>query len=202
MTSNTLFTIGHSTHDASAFLNLLKQNRITAVADVRSSPFSRFAPQFNREAVNHLLDVVGIKYVFMGKELGARSDKADCYIDGRVQFELLAKTPEFNHGIERLLSGALTERIAIMCAEQEPLDCHRTVLVARVLVSRSSEVHHIHGDGHIESHANAMKRLMVSFGLHQPDLFRTADERLAEALSRQESRIAFVNDALRIGGTM
>jgi len=201
MTPHKVFTVGHSTHSVSTFLGLLQKHGITAVADVRSIPVSRFTPQFNRYAVERGLSDVGIKYVFLGKELGARTEDAGCYVDGRVRYGLLARTPDFVSGIERLRKGARSERIAVMCAEQEPLDCHRCVLVARVLEEHGTAVAHIHGDGHAEDHAAAMRRLMANFGLDQEDLFRTSDERLEEALERQEQRIAYVNEDLRTNGT-
>ncbi len=200
MTPNPVLTIGHSTHSVSSFLSLLRKHGITAIADVRSAPASRVTPQFNRDAVEHSLCDASIKYVFLGKELGARTTDATCYVDGRVQYSRLARTPDFANGIERLLKGAQTERIAIMCAEQEPLDCHRTVLIARVLGEHGVAIDHIHGDGHIESHILAMRRLMARFGLDEADLFHTPTERLQEALSRQEHRIAYVNEELRIDG--
>jgi uncharacterized protein (DUF488 family) len=202
MTLNALCTIGHSTHSVSRFLALLQLHGITAVADVRSAPISRFTPQFNRGVVERSLHDAGIKYVFLGRELGARTNDLACYVDGRVQYGRLAQTSEFAKGIERLLKGAQTERIAIMCAECEPLDCHRTVLIARVLTERGATVSHIHGDGHAESHGVAMRRLMARFGLDEADLFHSPTERLEEALSRQEHRIAYVNEGLRADGTL
>ncbi|MEU6153730.1 DUF488 domain-containing protein [Actinosynnema sp. NPDC047251] len=178
-------------------VKLLRQHKVTAIADVRSVPVSRFTPQFNRSSIQRGLHEVDIKYAFLGRELGARTEDSACYIDGRVQYDRLAKTPEFASGIERLLKGAHTERIAVMCTEGEPLDCHRTVLVARVLTEHGVTVDHIHSDGRIESHYSAMERLMAMFGLAEADLFRTPTERLEEALSRQECRIAYVNDEFR-----
>ncbi|MEV0049031.1 DUF488 domain-containing protein [Saccharopolyspora shandongensis] len=201
MTPSTVLTIGHSTHDLPTLVRLLRQHEVTAVADVRSLPVSRFTPQFNRGSVERGLREAGIKYVFLGKELGARTEDSTCYVDGRVQYGRLAQTSEFVSGIERLVRGAQTERIAVMCTEGEPLDCHRTVLVARVLTDRGVTVGHIHSDGRVESHTSAMERLMVRFGLAEDDLFRTPAERLEEALSRQEHRIAYVNEELRADGT-
>ncbi|MEU7748219.1 DUF488 domain-containing protein [Nonomuraea sp. NPDC049158] len=194
MTPSTLLTIGHSTHSFSIFLNLLRQHGITAVADVRSIPVSRFTPQFNRDIAKRGLYDAGIKYVFLGKELGARTNDATCYVDGRVQYRRLAQTSEFASGIKRLLQGARTERIAIMCTEQEPLDCHRTVLIARVLAEHGVAIDHIHGDGHAESHTSAMQRLLAKFGLDQDDILYTPSERLEQALNRQERQIAYFNE--------
>ncbi|MEU9486418.1 DUF488 domain-containing protein [Streptomyces decoyicus] len=193
MSSNMLMTIGHSTHNFSTFIELLRNNRVTAVADVRSIPASQFAPQFNRRSLEPRLHKSGIKYVFLGHELGARTEDTTCYVDGRVQYSRLAQTRAFLNGIERLMKGASNERIAVMCSEGEPLNCHRTVLISRVLAQRGATVHHVHGDGWVESHDSAMGRLMKKFGLAEPELFRTPAERLEEALSRQEGRIAYVN---------
>ncbi|GCD44293.1 DUF488 family protein [Streptomyces paromomycinus] len=200
MTTSTVYTVGHSTHSMSQFLSLLQKHGVSAVADVRSTPASRFTPQFNRHSVTPALHDAGIKYVFLGKELGARPDNGTCYVDGQVQFGRLAQTPDFISGIDRLRNGAQNERIAVMCAEQEPLDCHRCVLVSRVLEETGTTVEHIHSDGHIESHAMAMRRLMAIFGLDQAELFRTPAERLQEALGRQEKRIAYVNEEFHNNG--
>jgi uncharacterized protein (DUF488 family) len=188
-----ILTIGHSTHVIEHFLGLLSEHDVSAVADVRSVPASRFTPQFNRDALQRSLAEVGIRYVFLGRELGARSDDRSCYVNGQVQYGRIAQTAPFGRGIERLLNGSATERIAVMCAEQEPLDCHRTVLVSRVLDERGASLAHIHGDGRLEPHVEAMLRLMSGFGLDQDDLFHTREELLSEALARQEQRIAYVD---------
>src|SRR5438128_442764 len=109
MTPSTVLTIGHSTHDLPSLVRLLRRHEVTAVADVRSVPVSRFTPQFNRGSVERGLHDVGVKYVFLGKELGARTEDASCYVDGRVRYGRLAQTPEFASGIERLMEGAQTE---------------------------------------------------------------------------------------------
>jgi len=197
MTSGTILTIGHSTHDLPGLVELLRQHDVTAVADIRSVPASRFAPQFNRGPVQKGLREAGIRYVFLGKELGASTHDSSCYVDGQLQYRRLARTSEFRSGIDRLMKGARTERITLLCAEGEPLDCHRTVLVARVLAEYGAVIGHIHPDGRLESHADAMERLMTRFQLAEPDLFRTPSERLDEALSRQEHRIAYVNEYFR-----
>ncbi|MFZ4207908.1 DUF488 family protein [Streptomyces griseoincarnatus] len=198
MTLNQIMTIGHSTHQLPDFLKLLQCAEVTAVADVRSVPASRFTPQFNRRSLEIGLREGGIKYVFLGEELGARTKDATCYVNGRVQYARLAQTREFLRGIERLEKGAGGERIAIMCSESEPLNCHRTVLIARVLSDRGITISHIHADGRVESHASAMRRLMDKFGLAQDELFRTPEERLHDALSRQEDEIAYVSEESRV----
>jgi len=193
--TNSVYTIGHSTHSAEVFLALLRQHGVEAVADVRSSPFSRFNPQFNRELLEQFLKANGIRYVFLGKELGARSEDRSCYLDGRVQYGRLAQTPLFQSGLDRVLQGAAKYRVALMCAEKEPLECHRTLLVARALAERGQPVLHIHADGHLESHEAAMERLLDVTGLPKEDLFRSRQELLAEALARQEQQVAYVDEA-------
>lgn len=195
-----LLTVGHSTHSIERFIELLQQNGVTAVADVRSVPASRFTPQFNREPLRGSLERVGVRYVFLGKELGARSSDPSCYIDGKVQYRRLAQTPAFASGIDRLIDGASRGRLAIMCTEQEPLDCHRTVLVSRVLTERGVEVSHIHGDGSIETHDDAMVRLRTKHHLAEPSLFDTEEELLGRALDLQESEIAYVDKQLSAAG--
>jgi len=194
-TGNSIFTIGHSTHRAEAFLALLRQHGVEAVADVRSAPFSRFNPQFNREALEQCLKANGIRYVFLGKELGARSEERSCYLDGRVQYARLAQTSLFQSGLDRVLMGAARYRVALMCAEKEPLECHRTLLVAKALTARGQPVLHIHADGHLETHEAAMERLLDLTGLPKEDLFRSREELLAEALARQEQQVAYIDEA-------
>lgn len=190
-----MFTIGHSTHSAEAFLALLRQHGVEALADVRSSPFSRFNPQFNRVELEPFLKTNGIRYVFLGKELGARSEDRSCYIDGRVQYARLAQTSLFRSGLDRVVQGAPKYRVALMCAEKEPLECHRTLLVAKALVECGQQVMHIHADGHLETHEAAMERLLDVTGLPKEDLFRSRQELLAEALVRQEHLVAYVDEA-------
>lgn len=192
---NPIFTIGHSTLSAEAFLALLRQHQVEAVADVRSTPFSRFNPQFNRDVLEQSLKENGIRYVFLGKELGARSDDRSCYILGRVQYGRLAQTALFQSGLDRVSHGAARYRVALMCAEKEPLECHRTLLVAKELVARGLPVLHIHSDGHLETHEAAMERLLAVTGIPKEDLFRSKEELLSEALARQEQQVAYVDEA-------
>jgi uncharacterized protein (DUF488 family) len=198
-TPNPILTIGHSTHPLNRFVALLKRHGVTAVADVRSTPHSRFNPQFNKAELERSLKAEGIRYVFLGRELGARPDDPSCYEKGRVQYARLARTEAFRQGIERLRHGAIEHRIACMCAEKEPLECHRTLLVARALDTEGIEVAHIHADGRLESHAAAMDRLLDLTGLPRDDFFRSRAELVAEALARQEEQVAYVDAKLAAG---
>lgn len=188
-----VFTIGHSTHPIETFVELLRAHGVTAVADVRSSPYSRFNPQFNREALDRGLRSFGIKYVFLGRELGARTEDRSCYDNGRVNYRRLAQTALFRSGLDRVRAGARTERIALMCSEKEPLDCHRTILVSRELEALGLDIQHIHSDGHLESHQDGLTRLRRTFDLVTADFFQSEEELVDRAYSKQEERIAYVD---------
>jgi uncharacterized protein (DUF488 family) len=188
-----IHTVGHSNHPIERFLALLQPHGITAVADVRSTPYSRFNPQYRRERLQTALAEVGIQYVFLGEELGARSQDPACYDpDGRVSYTRLAKTQLFRKGIERLKTGMAEHRISLMCAEREPLECHRTILVSRELVRDGVAVKHILGDGSLETHEHAMQRLATSLKLTDTDLFSNPADLVEQAYGLQAARIAYV----------
>ena len=191
-----VLTVGHSTHSAEAFEALLKQHGVTTVADVRSAPYSRFNPQFNREVLERYLIVRGMKYVFLGRELGARSDDRSCYENGRVLYARLACTESFRSGIDRVAAHANEDRVALLCAEKEPLECHRTLLVARALVRRGIFVGHILMDGRLEAHDATIDRLFGVLHLSERDLFRSRAELIDEAFVRQEQRVAYIDEKL------
>src|SRR5262245_25862717 len=121
---NELFTIGHSNHPIERFVALLQQHTIAAVADVRSVPYSRRHPQFSREALARSLAAAGIDYLFLGDALGARPKDPACFVDGRADYDRIAARPEFAAGFARVRAEAGRARVALMCAEREPLDCH------------------------------------------------------------------------------
>ena len=186
-----VLTVGHSNHDPEAFLRLLNANGVSAVADVRSAPWSRRFPHFGKPALSRFLRERGIAYAFLGRELGARPDDPACYEGGRARYARLAARPAFRDGIARVARGARRHRIALMCAEREPLECHRTILVARALEAEGFDVAHIHADGRLEPHRGAVARLCASVGVRRDDMFRSAGEAEAEAFALQEARIAW-----------
>ena len=184
----TILTIGHSNHELEFFVGLLDAHRVTALADVRSTPFSRHNPQFNRERLADTLKASGIKYVYLGRELGGRSNDLSCYERGRTRYDRLARTSRFRNGLDRIVRGAEDYRIALMCAEREPLDCHRTLLVGHELDRLGIDVAHILPGKPLESHADAMDRLLAKFGLDEYDLISRGeprDERIRKAIERQ-----------------
>jgi uncharacterized protein (DUF488 family) len=190
-----IYTVGHSNHPIGKFLALLRQHAITAIADVRSVPYSRRNPQFNSKPLTISLDTCGISYVSLGKELGARSEDPACYDkDGRVQYRLLARTPLFNQGIERVLTGTRRYRVALMCAEKEPLDCHRTLLVGRALETGGATITHILADGTLETNQETMSRLVEKSGLAKDDLFADQVQLIDAACAIREQKIAYIKD--------
>lgn len=185
-----VYTIGHSTSSTEHFVGLLKQHDISAIGDVRSQPYSRFNPQFNREELKNALGDVGISYVFLGQELGARSDDPNCYESGKVNYDRLAESDAFQKGLARVKKGATSYRLALMCAEKEPLDCHRTILIARYLEDSGIDVHHILWDGSTERHDETIARLTEQLALSE-DMFKSADQVAKEAYDLQGFRIAY-----------
>lgn len=194
----TLYTIGHSNYSEQQFVSLLMQHQITAVGDVRSMPYSRMNPQFNREHLKQILRKTGIAYVFLGAELGARSEDISCYEHGKVQYDRLAKTTQFHQGFERVCNGMKKFRIALMCAERDPLECHRTILVARQFHTAGIHVEHILSDGQLENHMRVLQRLLRMLGLPEQDMFRSRTELINEAYSQQANRIAYEKKDLAI----
>ena len=166
-----IFTVGHSTHPLEKLVGLLQQHGVTALADVRSTPFSRFNPQFNKPALKQGLEASGIRYVFLGRELGARPQDQSCYEDGKVRFHWLRETALFKSGITRLMRGLDTHTVAMMCAEKDPTNCHRTMLVAPALAALGVEISHILADGNIEPHEATMSRIPTPAAEPQEDLF-------------------------------
>lgn len=193
-----LYTIGHSNLPMVQFLSLLNGCSITAVADVRSQPYSRHYPQFSQGALKISLQEAGIAYVFLGKELGARSENPACYRHGKVSYELLAKEPLFSEGLNRLRKGMENHRIAIMCSEKDPLNCHRAILVARRLHENGTSVEHILPDGNLETHAELESRMLKNLKMPEMELFRSHKEILTEAYNRQGENIAYQDESMRL----
>jgi uncharacterized protein (DUF488 family) len=193
-----VFTIGHSNLEFAKFVALLKQHGIQAVADVRTSPYSQYNPQFNRESLQRALREEDISYVFLGEELGARRSEPECYINGRADYSLIARTPAFVRGLDRILQGAAKMRLAMMCAEKDPLDCHRCILVSPRLRERGLDVLHILSDGSLESQEQAENRLTQLLDLPERDLFHSTGEVVAEAYRLQGEKIAYHEGALSL----
>ena len=165
-----LLTVGHSNHSLEHFRGLLGCFDVDVLVDVRSHPYSRFAAHFNREVLAAAVRASGRKYLFLGRELGGRPEGDEFYDDeGHVLYGHVSRSALFKSGLERLERGLRAHRVAVMCSEEDPSDCHRRLLVARVLLERGISVHHVRGDGRLQTEAE-----FDGFG--QGDLFNGFEE--------------------------
>jgi uncharacterized protein (DUF488 family) len=185
-----IWTIGHSNHSAVRFIDLLEGAGIGCVADVRSTPFSRRNPQFSQKALAASLKDADIGYWFLGDALGARPKDEACWENGKVSYARIAATPAFQQALDALIERSESTRIALMCAEKEPLDCHRTILVGRALSMRGAELRHIHADSRIESQDELEERLLRLAKEHV-DLLSGRDAALARAYDKRGRQMAF-----------
>jgi uncharacterized protein (DUF488 family) len=173
---STVWTIGHSNHPLEQFLALLTGHGVQVLVDVRSSPYSRYATQFNREAIHPALQERSIQYLYLGDLLGGRVEDQRLYDDeGRVLYGRVAQSPGFCEGIERLISGIGRFRVAILCGEEDPTGCHRRLLVGRVLQDRGVRIEHIRGDGRIQTESQLAAEEQFRKTKGQRSLFETEE---------------------------
>ena len=174
---SSFFTLGHSNHDIEVWLGLVRQHRVEVVVDIRSSPYSKYAPHFDKELIQRSLEQTGIRYLFLGAELGGRPANPAYYdAAGHVLYGRLRDDAHFKAAITRLETGMERFRVVLLCGEEDPAHCHRRLLVGRVLTERGHTMQHIRGDGRLESDevvaAAAGKPLIGT----QPALFAELDE--------------------------
>ncbi|MBT3309787.1 MAG: DUF488 domain-containing protein [Gammaproteobacteria bacterium] len=193
---NTIYTIGHSNHTTEKFTELLQQHHITAIADVRSTPWSRFHTQFNQEEIKSTLKDQQIYYVYLGEELGARRNEREAYQRGNIQFERIPQLPLFQKGIERLQTGSSSLNIALLCAEANPLECHRAILITRHL-QQDHPIQHICKDGSTINQQQLEEELLSTHKLGI-DLFNGPDQLPAmveNAYQLQAKQIAYQEES-------
>jgi len=145
-----LWTVGYGSRSVEQVIELLGGNGIDCLVDVRTSPYSRFKPEFNRETLNHDLTRAGIRYVFLGDALGGRPDAPECYMDGKVDYDRVREREIYQRGIDKLVAAwRQNMKVAIFCSEGKPEECHRSKLIGPSLVERGIEIVHIdeNGDG-------------------------------------------------------
>lgn len=190
---NILYTIGHSNHKIEDFLGLLKRHGINCIADVRSTPYSHYNTQFNREFLERELQNTNIGYVYLGDQLGARTGDANCYNGNSVDFECLAKTEQFHIGLKHLTDISMKYRVAVMCAEKDPIECHRFILICRNLRNSGFHIIHILSDGSIEDNDKTERRLVKMLKI-EPTLFelsKTQAELIDQAYNQQANNISY-----------
>lgn len=170
-----IYTIGHSNHSLPAFLELLRRHDIEVLIDTRSSPFSRYSPHFNRDALKAAVQDAGMKYGFYGRELGGRPENPAFYdAEGRADYAQIAASELFQSGLARLVAGAAKRRTALLCSEENPSVCHRRLLIARVLFDQEVGICHIRGDGRLEDERELRGREDLEHG-RQRGLFDDAE---------------------------
>jgi uncharacterized protein (DUF488 family) len=188
-----MLTIGHSRHSLERFIDLLEGAGATAVADVRSAPMSRFSPHFNKAALAASLAARNIAYLFLGAALGGRPGRPELYSDGVADYEKMAASPEFRSGLAQLREAAEAHRVALMCAEADPLDCHRCLLVGRALAEQGVDVGHILATGDVMTQTEIEDRLLDLENLAGQDLLGASrSERLADAYRSRNRKAAYV----------
>lgn len=158
-----LYSVGHSNQTQEEFLELLKSHDVNCIVDVRSVPASKYTPQFNMEPLKWFLKNHAIQYLHFGEEFGAR--RTDCLdADGQVNFELAVETPNFKRGVERLMKGLEKGfRIALMCSEANPLECHRFSLVSRYFYDNGLDVQHILKGAELAPHKVLEEEMIAEF---------------------------------------
>ena len=190
MTENfDLLTVGHSNLPPDRFAALLQGAGVTAIVDVRSVPFSRRFPWFSQQRLAERLARDGISYLPMGDALGGRPRNPALYRDGVADYEAMAATPAFRAGLDRVGAEAQRHRVCLMCAEREPLDCHRCLLVGRAL-AQGLAIGHLLVDGRVEPHTATEQRLLALAGPAPADLFDDAAARLDHAYRRRAKAVA------------
>ena len=185
----TIYTIGHSNLALERFLDLLEEHGIECVVDVRSYPRSRYVPHFDRHALQAALERRGVGYTFMGKLLGGRSPHPEHYPDGKLDYALLVASPAFGAGLEQAASKAQERTVALMCSEEDPLRCHRGLVIGRHFHENGWEVRHIRAKGEIETHEDLEDRMQGKDGGLQLGLWQAAPD-LNESYRAQGLRIA------------
>lgn len=192
-----LYTIGHSIYEIEDFIKLLQNNNINTIVDVRSTPYSKFAPQYNKELLKQYLKQNAICYIYMGDTLGARyEDKNLLFDDGKVNFKKVQETKNFQDGIVRLERGIEKGyNISLMCSEKEAFDCHRFGLISEFLSKISINVNHIYPDK-IVSHKELEQKLLKKYEKKIPavDLFNpniNIEEQLTLAYELRNIDIAY-----------
>lgn len=210
-----LFTVGHSNLSLEEFIRLLKKHQVNAIADVRSHPYSSYLSHFNRDLLKFELLKAKFKYVFLGDKLGARPKDLSCYINNKVLYSKITDSNDFQNGIKRILVGLNKYRVALMCAEKDPISCHRTILICKHLRQLDIQIDHIIDDKTLESQGQLEDRLLDLHGFDlennrlkipkilQLDLFSSVqssttsfiskEEFLEQAYLIQENKIAYKN---------
>lgn len=191
-----LYTIGYTSYALHDFIHVLSQFNISALVDVRSSPFSKYYSDYNVNSLKAQLNSKNIYYIPMGDELGARQSSSVVYVNGYADYKLIAQLPTFQQGLARIAAGLENHTIVLMCAEKDPLTCHRSILICRHLRA-IAKICHIwslskdSSDANLESHERLESRLLSKFGMDHLDMLKSKEQALEEAYDLQGVEIAY-----------
>ncbi len=168
----TVYTLGHSRHAIEAFIDLARLHDITLVVDVRGQPFSRFNPQYNRERFKDALAERGIDYLWFGDRLSGRPTEPEFHgPDGKVLWDKLRRWPALHEALAEVLHNASDKRLALVCAEEDPMRCHRRFLLTPPLAEQGANVVHIRGDGRLQPEEELRDSEELAAGGSQLNLF-------------------------------
>ena len=191
MSKLVVFTIGHSNRSSCEFHDLLRVWNITAVADVRSTPWSRRNPQFNRDVLKQELESSNIVYRFMGKSLGGRPSRPELYSDETADYEKMAMEPQFEAALSRVAVAGRKHRLALLCSEHDPIDCHRCLLVGRQLSKKSIVMHHIVSATEMQTQEDIEARILRNIGEDQVDFLSPRGNAISHAYQEWSRRVAY-----------
>ncbi len=186
-----ILTIGHSNHSWDRFLELVRSGGVDLLVDVRSSPISRYTPHFSQRQMETALTATGIGYRFLGTELGGRPSDGGLFTSGVADYELMARTADFARGIQTVIEWAGCHRLALMCAEKDPFDCHRCLLVGRKLQESGVGVLHVLSDGRVTPQSTIEDRLLAAAGLEAEDMFNSRRSRIALAYRERGQKVGY-----------
>ncbi len=196
-----LYTIGYTPYTLQDFIYNLLEFNITALVDVRSSPYSKYYSDYNMQHLKAQLNLRSIYYIPMGEELGARQGSSSVYINGHADYKLIAQLSTFQQGLARIADGLTKHTIVLMCAEKDPLTCHRSILICRHL-REITKISHIwpcgkdNSDANMESHEHLESRLLSKFGMDHLDMLKSKEQALEEAYDLQGAEIAYKGEGI------
>jgi uncharacterized protein (DUF488 family) len=175
--TQTIYTVGHSNTALEALGELLSQHEIAALVDVRSQPYAKYATHFCRETLQPFTEGLGLRYVFMGRELGGHPESPAYYdAEGHVRYDLIAASERFQSGLAKVIRAAETMRVALLCSEEDPTHCHRRLLLARVLRERGVKVVHLRADGRAQNEDDLAHEEQLAQTGGQQSLFEMEEE--------------------------
>lgn len=186
-----IYTTGYAGHSAPSLVQLLQTTGITVLADVRSNPFSGRQPEMDKPALMQALRCAGMRYVFMGEQLGGRPRNPKLYRAGRIDPQALLAHEGYRAGVARLIAGAASHSICLLCAERDPISCHRGLYIAESLQEAGMQVLHLIPGKPAEDHQATRTRMAELAHMEHADLFASEKDRLSMAIDQMREKIAF-----------